>query len=208
MREFRIERCRGIILGVAIMVLTGCHKRVVPGPGQFFLRQGYTCCNLHAEGDWISDGNYAGLPMIPAGKPVKVLSYGGNWAEVNIGGAPYRLGHDYGRAQETLEQWVAKIVVPSDPKAKIAKFSPAVREAVRLGKVVPGMTKSQAIISLGYPLTSENPSLDAPMWRYWISSFEEYQLLWSQEGVLQEVIAAPTVKTRVLHQPVSRSSKP
>ena len=63
-------------------------------------RVGYTCCNLHHEGDWISDGNYAELPMVPVGTEARVTSYGRNHAKAIVGGRPVRLGHDYGREQE------------------------------------------------------------------------------------------------------------
>src|SRR5262249_34693942 len=63
-------------------------------------RHGFACCNLHYSKDWISDGNYAELPMIPVGTPIEVQSYGKNRAYVVIDGKPMRLGHDYGRDQE------------------------------------------------------------------------------------------------------------
>ena len=30
------------------------------------LPEGYTCCNLHDDGDWISDANWGTMPVIPA----------------------------------------------------------------------------------------------------------------------------------------------
>ena len=62
-------------------------------------RDGYTCCNLHYEGDCISGGNHTGLPMLPAEIPIKVLSLGRHRAYVLVGGNKMRLGHDYGRDQ-------------------------------------------------------------------------------------------------------------
>jgi len=181
------------------VALAACHGGVQPGKPP--LKEGFICCNLHYEDDWISDGNYAGLPMVSAGTPVKLYSYGRERADVLIAGKPFRLGHDYGRSEESLQQWVGKVVVTADPKLKIEEYSPAVKEAIRVGKVMPGMTKEQVIISLGYPLTSENASLNAPIWRYWLSSFDEYQILWGKNGIVQEVVAEPTVKTRVVFQP-------
>ena len=94
------------------------------------IRNGYACCNLHYSGDWISDSNLAQLPFIAAGTPISVRKIDGYRAYVEVEGKPMRLGHDYGRADETTEQWVNKLVVLDDPKAKIAKFSPAVRNAI------------------------------------------------------------------------------
>ncbi len=197
---------RMIFFGLALL-LTGCQTTSSLQPGHA-LREGFTCCNLHYEDDWINDGNYAELPMIPVGTPIKVLSYGSNKAKVQIEGKPFRLGHDYGRDQESLQQWVAKIVVPADPKLTIANYPANVKESIRRGMVMPGMNKEQVIMSLGYPLTSETPSLDARIWRYWISSFDEYQILWDKQGLVEDIVAAPTAKTRVIYHPSKNAKNP
>ena len=171
------------VLACGAAALAGCKVGEVKPEDQVPLISGYTCCNFHYEKDWINDGNYAQLPMIPAGSPIKVISYGSNRAQVEIEGKPYRLGHDYGREQETLEQWVRKLVVDQDPKVKLAAYPPAVRKAIQNGQIMVGMTKEQVIMAVGYPLTNENPRLDAPLWRYWWSSFGEYQVHWSGDRV-------------------------
>jgi hypothetical protein len=163
--------------------------------------KGYACCNLHYDKDWINDGNYAELPMIAAGTPIEVLSYGRHRAFVKVDGKPMRLGHDYGRDQETLEAWVAKIVVDQDPSVRINAYPPAVREAIRQGKVVLGMTREQAIVAVGYPLTSENASLDAASWRIWRSTHGEYDLNFKSDGRLESVSGDPEVTSLVLYRP-------
>ena len=148
-----------------------------------YMRSGYACCNLHYSGDWISDSNLAQLAFIPAGTPIKVKSIDGYRAYVDIDGKAMRLGHDYGRAQETTQQWVNKIVVLDDPKLKIAKFPPAVRNAIARSQLMKEMTTEQVIISVGYPQTDQNPRLDGPFWRYWWSSFGPYTVHWSANRV-------------------------
>lgn len=147
------------------------------------IRNGYACCNLHYSGDWISDSNLAQLPFIAAGTPISVKKIDGYRAYVEIDGKPMRLGHDYGRAEETTEQWVSKIVVLEDPKPKIARFAPAVRNAIAKGQLMKGMTKEQVIMSVGHPQTNENPKLDGPYWRYWWSSFGPYYVYWAKGAV-------------------------
>lgn len=163
------------------------------------LRTGYTCCNLHYEGDWISDANWGEMPFIAAGAPIKVTGYGRYRVHVEIDGKPMRLGLDYGRIQETLEQFAEKLVVLENPQDKIRKFPADVREAIRLGKVMPGMTKEQAIIAVGYPMTSETASLDAPVWNYWLSSFAQYQLVWGKDGRIKDVIADPITRAKAVY---------
>jgi hypothetical protein len=151
------------------------------------LSSGYTCCNFHYANDWINDGNYAELPMIPAGTPIKLNQIERYIAYVEIDGKPFRLGLDYGRTLETTEQWLNKLVVPDDPKARLATYAPAVRRAIQNGQIMHGMTKEQVIMSLGYPETDQNPRLDVPFWRYWRSSFGEYKVHWNSAERVSEI---------------------
>lgn len=152
-----------------------------------FQRSGYACCNLHYSGDWISDSNLAQLPFIAAGTPINVKKIDGYRAYVEVDGKPMRLGHDYGRAEETTEQWVNKLVVLDDPKAKMARYSPTVRAAIAKGQLVKGMTKEQVIMAVGHPQTNENPKLDGPYWRYWWSSFGPYYVYWGKGGTVSKI---------------------
>jgi hypothetical protein len=191
-----------------VMVSVGLSKAPPPpatppgtaGP-QSLPRQGFACCVLHYSRDWINDGNYAELPMIAAGTPIEVLSFGSNRAYVKVEGKPMRLGHDYGRDQESLEVWIDKIVVNDDPRPRIAKYSPSVQAAIREGKVMTGMTREQAVASIGYPLTSENASLNDPIWRVWRSSHGEYQLNFGPDGRVKSITGDDSVTSLVIYPP-------
>ena len=152
------------------------------------LPQGYTCCNFHYDRDWISDANWRYLPMIPAGAKIKVLDYGFNRASVEIDGKPMRIGHDYGRREESLQQFVQKLVVKSDPKGRIAKYPEKVRAAVKEGKVVPGMTREQVIIAVGYPPTHRTPSLDSSVWNLWASRTGRYEVHFNGKGTVEKLV--------------------
>jgi hypothetical protein len=165
------------------------------------LRSGYACCNLHYEDDWISDGNYGSLPMIAVGTPVDIVSLGRHKAHVLINGNKMRLGHDYGRAQESLDFWLKKIIVADDPRPTIASYTPDVRSAIAVGRLLPGMTRDQVLVSIGYPNPSENPSLEAPVWRYWLSDGEGYELEWGKDGKLNDVSAVASVRKLILYSP-------
>jgi hypothetical protein len=164
-------------------------------------RQGFACCNLHFSKDWINDGNYAELPMISAGTPIEVVSYGKDRAYVNINGKPMRLGHDYGRDQESLEVWVNKIVVAADPRPRMASWPKPVRDAIYEGKITVGMTREQVIAAVGYPLTSENVSLEQPTWRMWRSSHGEYQVNFKADGHVRSVTGEDSVTSEIVYRP-------
>jgi hypothetical protein len=166
-----------------------------------FPREGFACCNLHNDGSSINDGNYAKYPLIPAGTPIEVLKYGRHEAAIKINGKQMRLVHDYGRDQETLDQWVNKIVVNEDPTARIASYPAAIRAAIHDGKVIVGMTRAQVIVAVGYPLTSENSSLDEPIWRMWRSSRGEYDLHFEPNGVLGSITGEDEVTGLIVYHP-------
>jgi len=63
------------------------------------------------------------------------------------------------------------------------------------------MTREQAIVSVGYPLTSENGSLDAAVWRIWRSRRGEYQLNFRPDGHLASVTADDDVTSAMLYRP-------
>lgn len=167
------------------------------------LISGYTCCNLRHEGgdDWINELNYVSEPMILFGTPVSVIGYEKNLAHINLNGKLMRLGQDYTREELTLEQYVKRVIVPEDPGKKLVTYPRKIQDAIILGKVMNGMTKEQVIMSVGYPLTQENPDMNAPMWRMWIDSFKEYQLMWDKNGKVKAIIADPVTKSLIVYKP-------
>ena len=175
----------------ACLALAGCAGTLVSPVGFGPLPAGYTCCNLHHADDWISDGNWGAFPMIPAGTPIRVVGYGSNRAHVEIDGKSFRIGHDYGRAQEPLEQYVARLVVKDDPRGKIAAYPDPVREAIRTGRITHGMTREQAIIAAGYPATHRTPVIEAPVWTYWYDRLTSYRVSWDAAGRIRDIEHGP-----------------
>ena len=145
---------------------------------------GWLCCTMRVSGDWISDINYTGngTRLIQAGTPVQITGHGRYRVHITIKGEPYRLGNDYSR----------------DLAKALARWPQKVQEAIRTARVRMGMTREQVIMALGYPVSSENPALDTDAWRYWLGSFEEYQVHFNAAGKVREVSGAPGTLTRVL----------
>ncbi|CAN5266370.1 hypothetical protein BH11PSE11_BH11PSE11_27820 [soil metagenome] len=159
----------------------------------------FACCNLRFNEEWISDENLWGLPFIPAGTPIVLREFGRNRVHVLVDGRPMTIGHDYGRKQETKEQYAAKVVTKEDPSPLIASASPAVQEAIRSGKVLLGMNKQQVIVSLGFPRTDLTASLDATLWNYSTLEGDGFRLNWAADGMLSAVKAdKPEVVAKIL----------
>ncbi|VTU17135.1 hypothetical protein [Variovorax sp. RA8] len=160
---------------------------------------GFLCCNLRTDGSWISDSNYAesGKRIIPVGTPAQVTGYGRQRVNVLIDGKKQDIGNDYSRDLD-LGTFAKRYVVAEDPAARIASFPPKIREAIKSARVTKGMTREQVAMAVGYPISSENPNLDAPIWRMWLGSFSEFQVLFDNAGRVRAVETDPQTRNLVV----------
>ncbi|MEJ8855284.1 cell envelope protein SmpA [Variovorax robiniae] len=159
-----------------------------PASPQGPMLTGYLCCNMYTYGRQMGDANYreSGTTLVPIGTPAQVTSYDFRWVDTTIGGKPQRLKNDYSR-DIRIPEFASRYIVKEDPKVRIAGFEPPVREAIQAAKVMEGMTREQVIMAVGYPITSENPRLEADVWRYWIDSWSEYQAAFDKAGKVKSV---------------------
>jgi serine/threonine protein kinase len=160
---------------------------------------GYTCCNLHFSGDWVSDLNYSSDTRIPAGSPIKILDYG-RWRLITeVEGKKIRIGLDYGRRQETLAQFARKLTVDKDLRFRVASFPAIVQDAIRAGKVLPGMSKEQVLMAVGFPARHETLSVDAPAWKLWHTSRIPYTLHFDDRGRVKDIEVDPESRAKVVY---------
>lgn len=172
------------------------------------LPEGYLCCNLRSDGRWISDSNYAesGKFVIPAGTPIKALSYARYRVEVELpaGGSPHASGrqtlaNDYSR-ELPMEDFARRWIVPEDPRRRLAEWPAEIRDAVTSARVMRGMTREQVLMAVGYPIASENPHLDQPVWRYWLWSFQPFTVHFNAQGLVQGVQTDADTRRRVVKE--------
>jgi hypothetical protein len=160
---------------------------------------GFLCCNMRTDGSWISDINYAesGKTVIPAGTPVKVLGYGRQRVQIEIGGKKQAIGNDYSRDLK-LDVFAKRYVVSDSPSDKLAQYPKPIQDAITSMRLTKGMSREQVLMAVGYPVSSENPNLDAKVWRFWLSSFDEFSVKFDDQGLVTDVIADPATRDRVL----------
>ena len=161
---------------------------------------GYLCCNMRTDGSWISDSNYAesGKRVIPAGTPTRVTGYGRYRVHVELSpGGKQAIGNDYSRDLD-LGTFARRYVVSEDPAQKIAGYSPKIRDAIRSARITRGMTRDQVFMAVGFPISSENPNLDAQVLRFWLSSFGEFQVQFDNAGRVREVTTDPQTRNLVV----------
>lgn len=163
--------------------------------------EGFLCCNLRTDGKWITDINYVegGKRVVPAGTPAKVTGYGRFRVLVDLAGSSQAIGNDYSRDMD-LGSFAKRYIVTEDPKQKLAGYSAAHREAITSARLMRGMTREQVLMSVGYPVSSENPSLDAKIWRFWRDSFNEFQVHFDDQGRVKEISTDPLTRNLVVKE--------
>ncbi len=183
---------RRVIVVAAVLTVVGCKPALPPEVLKSYQnRTLYTCCNIHHESDRFSDANYYVGAMIPAGTPVQVQSAGRGAVTVLAGGTSLSVSQDYGREQESFQQYLDKLFVAGDPKARIERFAPAAQQVIHDGRVERGMTKEQVIASLGYPPTHRTASTAANVWTYWYNRWVTYKVQFDDQGRVSNVIGRP-----------------
>jgi hypothetical protein len=160
---------------------------------------GYLCCNMRTDGSWISDINYDenGKKIIPVGTPLKVTGYGRFRVRVDINGKSQAIGNDYSRDLD-LVTFAKRYVVADDPAAKIASFPMKIQQAITSARLTLGMTREQVLMSVGYPVSSENHNLEDKTWRFWVSSFSEFRVKFDADGRVIDIDGDGDAKSRVI----------
>ncbi len=160
---------------------------------------GFLCCNMRTDGSWISDINYDenSKRIIPVGTPLKVTGYGHYRVKVDINGKSQAIGNDYSRDLD-LVTFAKRYVVADDPAAKIATFPKRIQDAIASARLVKGMTREQVMMSVGYPVSSENHNFDDKTWRFWLSSFSEFRCRFDDRGLLVDVEGDGDARSKVL----------
>jgi SmpA / OmlA family len=185
-------RSRGLWILTTALLGAACRHPASPATlPHFESRNLFTCCNLHYETENVSDANYWAGEELPAGTPVHVDKVTADSVTFTGGGATLTLTHEYGTAQESLQQYIDKVLVPTDPRARIAAYPAAVRRAIHSARVERGMTREQVIAALGYPPTHHTPSVQDKEWTYWYNHWASYEVVFDDAGKVADVIGRP-----------------
>ena len=160
--------------------------------------RGFLCCNMRAYDDEIYDINYEdeGARMIPFGTPVTVLRQSRRKVRLESGGERLELENHYSRDLSEAE-FLARYVRAEDPREAAAGWPEKIGEAVAGARLTPGMTREQVRTSLGWPVSSENPDLEAPVWRFWLSSFDEIEVEFDDDGRVIDINTSTLTRRRI-----------
>lgn len=191
-RAFRRTLCATAVVVCAITATTTLRAQTVPDDG-------YLCCNLRVNGNWASDANAArsGDRVLKAGTKVIGLAYGSAQLDVEIEGQKISVGNDYSRTIP-MKEFAARWVVAKDPTPAMQKWTPRIQQAVKAGRIVPGMNRKQVLMSLGWPTASATPNLEDPVWSYTATNGSRYKVVFNPAWLVKAVDADAETKKHVL----------
>lgn len=160
---------------------------------------GFLCCNMRTDGGWISDINYLGQGkiMIPAGTPLTMNGYGKNRVHVVINGRKQDIGNDYSRSI-SLEAFAQRYIVVEDPLERLKTYPRNIQDAIGTARLTKGMTREQVIMAVGYPVSDENPNLESKTWRFWLSSWGEFNAIFDDNGLVTKIEAKADIRPLVV----------
>ncbi|GAP38154.1 hypothetical protein ABXN37_23800 [Piscinibacter sakaiensis] len=179
----------GLPLLLASALLAGCAAAPLGQP-----IVGYTCCNLRAQGGWVSSNNVQGGDLIPAGTPVRLTSIKRKYYLYGLAGTQeIAFRDDAAQSEAQTLRWIRQVVVPQDPQPLLASWPKEVQTAVATVRVFPGMTREQVAMAIGHPSPTDTPDLAASTWRYWTPAEDQpVDLRFGEDGRLADITGKPS----------------
>jgi hypothetical protein len=106
-------------------------------------------------------------------------------------GTKYRLllARKYSAPGFTIKDLFEQYFAVSDPMAKDGAFTrlnEQEKNAVRTGRIAPGMSKEAVLMAYGYPPSHMTPALESDVWKYWVHRFRA-QLVYFSNGRVTEI---------------------
>lgn len=178
----------GLALALVPLLVGACHERPYSSP---FGRQGqggfshtdklnafigkdfFTCCNLRFRDDGTTtDANYLFIGIannfLPAGTPVPVTGRGPHGLEIQpqVGGRRFYIAFQYGTERMGPADYFHLILRDTDSRAGLQSTNPRMQKAIADGRLVRGMSKTQALLARGYPPFHQTSGVESDEWIY------------------------------------------
>lgn len=131
----------------------------------------YTQVNMWEENSKIISTNYSKGLLIPVNTEVIIDKVGVNTIEFIIVKDKRKLKFENIKKFSLMETTQLMERIFKKSKVNVGKFPRNVRNAIKYGHLIVGMTKEMVIIARGYPSSHQTPSLDSDIWKYWQDRF-------------------------------------
>ena len=131
----------------------------------------YTKVNMWEEKGKIIATNYQRGRLIPVNSLITISGYSSKSIIFTINGenTQIELENEEKFTRQTIEQ--LSISLFSKSKVDLSKFSKEAKEAIQFGNIINGMTKSEVLVSRGFPPAHVTPNIESNVWKYWQNRF-------------------------------------
>jgi hypothetical protein len=187
------EAWRGSIVGDGVDVSCIAADAI---PDELVGQTRYLCCTTVFAADEATDANYRyadpGARWLPAGTPVHVTDARRNSIgfRTEDGGPVYWLYLEYGNDRIEAPAYFDTVLRERDPVAALTT-APSVKRAIAAGRLLPGMTRDEAILARGYPPLHQTESLESNQWTYYESPLSCDYVTFT-DGIIETVRRGPS----------------
>ena len=145
----------------------------------------HLCCNLRYERTTITDVNFQRGTLIPVGTAVRVTRITSTAVVFEAPGhPPITLVLKYGRRRLTLDEYLDRVLLSTDPRRELARLPRPTRRAIEAAHLAAGMSRRHVLMAIGHPPAHRTPSLASPEWLYWQNRRETFTVRFDGERVV------------------------
>lgn len=184
---------------VALIALT-----VLVAGAQAQNRQFYTTHNIWYDSpDKIFSINYHKGKILPAGTRVEIIRVEkGESVTFQIAGTNQKftlIYQDKFHGPITFSKFMDRLFTEKSFEELTQGLTQQEIDAIKAGKLVPGMSKKAVVIALGFPPEHKTASLNSNTWVYWFSRFKKTSVNFDANGqtILKGKAAAQSAKTNI-----------
>jgi hypothetical protein len=170
----RFGKLPAVALGATLLAVAGCMKGPsVPHPMEGQTR--HLCCNVWYEKPKINDVLYQTGTKVPFGTRVQIVQVDSKTITFQPDGhPPITFVLRYGRKQTTTDEYLHRLFVPDDPRARLRRVPQKTVRNIEDGIVTEGMTREQVLMAVGFPPMHRTPSLEQDDWHFWENRWHEW----------------------------------
>lgn len=178
---------RSIVILFMALLLASCKKTLTQQelPAHIQLNDTYyTQFVIRYEKGRHRTTNYRIGPSVPINTAVTLLKITNKSIEVSLpSGQPLMIENVQKHTNDDVYQAFDKLF--GKQKVSLSRFSSKERKNIASGTVAVGMSKKAVLRAIGYPPTTETPTLDANTWVYWTNRFNRFNVQFKNDRVSQ-----------------------
>ncbi len=189
-----MKKLLSLCIAAAALLLAGCTTDPVtvaevlqPGLNDHI----YTKCNLwYLDPEDISCLNIQDGSFLPVGSeivPVRTtrtwLTDNGSIEFTDTAGNTYKIDYRPAYRLQSMRDFIESVFTLEPPDKLFEGISPRALNQIRLGRVMPGMTRREVLLSYGAPPAVRTPDLRNETWYYWISPSRSVRVIFDGDTV-------------------------